>query len=106
MQILEANMVEAWFEKHCKGRAGICFAHVEETIPELGNDTWNSVEYFNSIFEDNGLSRFDFKDLSEYVFIEVEADIMRKMINAVHDYDKFGPDLYGWDGQHFFWSRD
>ena len=71
---------------------------------ELGN---NSIVYFQNIFEEAKIDVCIPRDtLSEYIVSDVDASLVHKLVQAVNDFNKWGSDLYGWDGTNFFWSRE
>ncbi len=43
----------------------------------------------------------------DLVFLSIESDELGyKMVQTIHDYDKWSYDFYYWNGTTLFWSRD
>jgi len=101
-QVLELHLVEAWFKLNKPNQPCIMFRYWQDTDTEQ-----NSIGYFKNIFKEAKINIIIPNDtLSQYILLDIDAALVHKLVQAVHDYDKWGEDLYGWDGKTFYWSRD
>lgn len=101
-QILEFHLAEAWLKLNKPKQPCIMFRYWEDD-----NVGETSIRYFQRIFSEIKLDVCIPDDIpSEYVVADVDADLVCKLVQAVNGYDKWGEDLYGWDGTTFYWSRE
>ena len=101
-QVLEVHLVEAWLKLNKPNQPCIMFRYWEDH--EEGE---TSIRYFQRIFTKAKIDVCIPADIgSEYVVVDVDADLVYKLVEAVHSHDKWGDNLYGWNGPTFYWSRD
>ena len=102
-QVLEIHLVQAWFKLNKPNQPCVMFRYWEDD----DDAAQNSISYFQNIFE---RAKIDVcipcAPFSTYIVSDVDAALVHKLVQAVNDYDKWGEDLYGWDGTNFFWSRE
>jgi len=101
-QVLEFHLAEAWLKLNKPNQPCIMFRYWEDH--EEGE---TSIRYFQRIFTRAKIDvHFPRDTSSEYIVADVDASLVYKIVQEVHGYDKWGENLYGWDGTAFYWSRD
>ena len=95
-------MAEAWLKLNKPKQPCIMFRYWEDH--EEGE---TSIRYFQRIFTKAKIDVCIPRNTSsEYIVADVDASLVYKIVQTVHSYDKWGENLYGWDGTTFYWSRD
>lgn len=101
-QILEFHLAEAWLKLNKPKQPCIMFRYWEDH--EEGE---TSIRYFQRIFTKAKIDVcIPSNTSSEYIAADVDASLVYEIVQAVHIYDKWGENLYGWDGTTFYWSRE
>lgn len=107
MRITEYELIESWCARNRNDKPCVVypsFSLNRNAVP------WERDEqvYFNKAFssipewEKYGPGE---KTLGGFVCVEVPKELVCKLVLTAYEFDRFGPDFYGWDGEELFFSR-